>query len=166
MVRSAGVWSSGLRRGRLHLLTGTHRLQGTPAFAAGVPLTSGAAVAARPVRCAGSSPYSDSHVFENQWVPRERLLERLVTERPPWSIPDSTPGASDDCQGSWRTATGLRFCRAPRGDAFPMTHHVERVAILEPAAKGSDLRFSRTHDVRCGRCGRYLDAEMTLGALI
>ncbi|SDT77125.1 hypothetical protein SAMN05428941_6010 [Streptomyces sp. 2114.2] len=29
------------------------------------------------------------------------------------------------------------FLRLPQADIFPMTHHVECVAILEPAGKGA-----------------------------
>lgn len=46
-------------------------------------------------------------------------------------------------------------------DAFPMTQHVECVAILEPVAKALDLRLY-VHYVRCGCYGRYIDAGMTL----
>lgn len=58
------------------------------------------------------------------------------------------------------------FSAQSRSDVISMTHHVECVAILEPAAKGLTCGFARAHYVRCGRYGRYLDAEMTLATLI
>lgn len=51
-------------------------------------------------------------------------------------------GASDRSRGGRKPALTWGFIDSSWCGMFPMTHHVECVAILEPATRRSDLRFS------------------------